>query len=152
MSLEVNATVLDLIMIESAQYFITNNDAEIAYYKLESIGYKVGLSLSEKLTREKSRFLDNLDVVKWICKEFWIILFKKQIDNLKTNHKGVYVLTDTNFKWFQKMSAKGGQQETTKQMFPFLAFPCGVLRGVLCNLGVDCVVIGEVTAIPQCMI
>ena len=34
--------------------------------------------------------MDNLDVVKFICKDFWIAVFKKQIDNLKTNHRVRY--------------------------------------------------------------
>jgi len=33
------------------------------------------------------RFTDNLDVVKFVCKEVWMFLFKKQVDNLKTNHR-----------------------------------------------------------------
>lgn len=40
-----------------------------------------------RITKDRPRFLDNLDVVKFICKDFWIALFKKQIDNLKTNHR-----------------------------------------------------------------
>jgi hypothetical protein len=27
-----------------------------------------------------------------VCKDFWTCVFKKQIDNLRTNHQGVYVL------------------------------------------------------------
>ncbi len=57
------------------------------------------------MTREKPRFLDTLDVVKFICKDFWVSLFQKQIDNLKTNHRGVYVLTDNSFRWISKMSS-----------------------------------------------
>jgi hypothetical protein len=26
-------------------------------------------------------------VVKFICKDLWVIMFKKQVDNLKTNHR-----------------------------------------------------------------
>lgn len=36
---------------------------------------------------ERPRFSDHLEAIKFICKDFWSELFKKQIDNLKTNHK-----------------------------------------------------------------
>jgi hypothetical protein len=32
------------------------------------------------------------------------LLFRKQIDNLKTNHRGIYVLTDNTFKPLTRMS------------------------------------------------
>jgi len=28
-----------------------------------------------------------MDVIKFLCKDLWTILFRKQIDNLKTNHR-----------------------------------------------------------------
>lgn len=46
-----------------------------------------------RYTRERPRFEEkkdhekDLDIVKFVCKEFWIVLFKKQVDNLKTNHR-----------------------------------------------------------------
>lgn len=42
---------------------------------------------SNRFSRERPRFIDNLDVIKFLCKDLWTILFKKQIDNLKTNHR-----------------------------------------------------------------
>jgi hypothetical protein len=53
---------------------------------LEQIGARIGHCLAEKLAK-KERFLDNLDVIKFICKDFWIAVFQKQVDNLKTNHR-----------------------------------------------------------------
>lgn len=45
-----------------------------------------------------------LDAIKFICKDLWTILFRKQIDNLKTNHRGVFVLTDARFQPMSRMS------------------------------------------------
>ena len=61
--------------------------AEQDYSKLEQMGFQVGVRVVERLTLEKPRFSDNLEAVKFICKDFWTAMFKKQIDNLKTNHK-----------------------------------------------------------------
>jgi len=36
---------------------------------------------------ERPRFSDHLEAIKFICKDFWSEIFKKQIDNLKTNHR-----------------------------------------------------------------
>ena len=145
------------------------------YSKLEQMGFQVGVRLAERLTADKPRFGDSLEAVKFVCKDFWTQVFKKQIDNLKTNHKvrpsplplspllrrwdssseavrtaqGVYVLTDNSFRWTSHISqapavpaAGGGSAEAAveaaagaeRMLAPFVAFPCGVLRGALHNL------------------
>lgn len=45
-----------------------------------------------------------LDVIKFLCKDLWLACFRKQIDNLKTNHRGVFVLTDNRFHPLSRMS------------------------------------------------
>lgn len=45
------------------------------------------LTLNVRYTMERPRFSDHLEAIKFICKDFWSELFKKQIDNLKTNHR-----------------------------------------------------------------
>lgn len=57
------------------------------YFRLEKLGYRVGLGLSERFSRDRPQFNDPLDVIKFLCKDIWTIVFKKQIDNLKTNHR-----------------------------------------------------------------
>ncbi|KXS21596.1 transport protein particle component [Gonapodya prolifera JEL478] len=123
---------------------------EAAYLKLEMMGYRVGQALVERLTRDRPRFGDTLDVVKYVCKDLWTAAFRKQIDNLKTNHKGVYVLTDNNFRWLLRMSTEGGPGDASRKAYPFLAFPCGLVRGALANLGISAAVGAEVALIPQC--
>ncbi|RKO94198.1 transport protein particle component, Bet3 family protein [Blyttiomyces helicus] len=142
--------IMEMVQLMQRSPVEAENDKEAAYFKLEALGYRVGMALVERFTKDRPRFIDNLDVVKFICKELWITVFKKQIDNLKTNHRGVYVLTDNNFRWFMRMSSDGGSAETSRQAFPYLAFPCGLIRGALANLGVVTVVIAEVTSIPSC--
>lgn len=39
-----------------------------------------------------------------------MLVFRKQVDNLKTNHRGVYVLTDNAFRPLARMSADAGGQ------------------------------------------
>ncbi|KAF9381020.1 Trafficking protein particle complex subunit 33 [Podila verticillata] len=123
---------------------------EAVYFKLEMIGFRVGERLIEKISKDRMRFTDNLEVVKFVCKEVWMFLFKKQIDNLKTNHRGVYVLQDNNFRWFARMAHDQSSAESVKKVTPYLWFPCGILRGILSNLGIPSVVVAETSALPGC--
>ena len=141
--------------------------------------------------------------MKFVCKDFWMSMYKKQIDNLRTNHQGVYVLQDNRFKMLTQLSnskqyleaaprvstsvtvnSTGGSIQgeylcNSKQyreavprvstslavnitpslyrvviytdvVFQYLAFPCGLIRGALANLGIVCVVTAEVNTMPAC--
>jgi len=123
----------------------TGNDRIKALSDVESIGFSSGYRLVEKITREHPKFKDELELMKFICKDYWMCIFRKQIDNLRTNHQGVYVLQDKSFKYLQSISA-------SKQYFEdssvFLVFTCGLLRGSLANLGIKSVVTTEVVSLP----
>ncbi|EIE88188.1 hypothetical protein G6F57_005786 [Rhizopus arrhizus] len=127
-----------------------DEDGDAIFLKLETLGYLVGQRLIERFAKDKPRFIDTLDVVKFICKDLWLILFKKQIDNLKTNHRGVYVLQDNGFRWFMRMSTDVGGADSAKKAMPYVWFPCGIIRGALASLGVPSVVAAETTNLPQC--
>ncbi|KAF1784741.1 NO signaling/Golgi transport ligand-binding domain [Phytophthora cactorum] len=67
---------------------------EAVIIKLEAMGYDVGCRFAERAARDRPRMLEPLDVIKFVCKDFWIAIFKKQIDKLQTNHRGVFVVQD----------------------------------------------------------
>ncbi|KAF2087001.1 transport protein particle component, Bet3 family protein [Saccharata proteae CBS 121410] len=121
---------------------------EAVFYKLENLGFRVGLGVCERFSRDKPRFNDTLDVIKFICKDLWTIVFRKQIDNLKTNHRGIYVLTDNNFKPLKSMSLEKGVDGTLDRAQPFLFFPAGLIRGALSSLGISATVQAETLALP----
>lgn len=54
---------------------------------MESMGFQVGCQLGERYSKNRAAFEDTLDIVKFLCKDFWTEVFRKQIDNLKTNHR-----------------------------------------------------------------
>lgn len=118
---------------------------EEALAKLELIGYNTGFRLIEKLTKDFPKFKDELDLMKFVCKEFWMAIFRKQIDNLRTNHQGVYVLQDNQFKFLQKVSSGRQYLESAPK---FVVFTCGLIRGSLANLGVNSIVTAEVSSLP----
>ncbi|KAJ8259940.1 hypothetical protein GJAV_G00175230 [Gymnothorax javanicus] len=115
--------------------------------KLENIGFRVGQGLIERFTRDTARFKDELDVMKFVCKDFWTSVFKKQIDNLRTNHQGIYVLQDNKFRLLTQLSSGKQYLEHAPK---YLAFTCGLVRGSLANLGVKSIVTAEVSVMPAC--
>ncbi|KAL1918078.1 uncharacterized protein VTP21DRAFT_3344 [Calcarisporiella thermophila] len=151
----INESCFDFLQMEMVHLLAANADAsekerDAAFFKLEMLGYRVGLGLAERFTKDRPRFLDTLDMVKFICKDLWMIMFKKQVDNLKTNHRGVYVLQDNNFRWFNRMSTEAGTSDAARKAAPYIWFPCGLIRGVLGSFGVVCAVHAETSNLPQC--
>ncbi|XP_074872435.1 trafficking protein particle complex subunit 6A isoform X2 [Carettochelys insculpta] len=103
---------------------------------LEGVGFRVGQGLSERLTKETPSFKGELDVLKFLCKDLWIAVFKKQ---------GTYVLQDNQFLLLSQLSnGKQYLEEAPK----FLAFTCGLVKGALSNLGFDSTVTAEVPVMP----
>ncbi|KAK4455969.1 trafficking protein particle complex subunit 6B [Podospora aff. communis PSN243] len=124
-----------------------DEERDAVFYRLETLGYRVGQGLVERFSRDRPRFNDTLDVIKFLCKDLWTLLFRKQVDNLKTNHRGVYVLTDNAFRPFSRMSTETGGQAVLRAQ-PFLWFPCGVVRGALAAMGINATVQAETSELP----
>ncbi|GAA5961806.1 hypothetical protein JCM21900_003316 [Sporobolomyces salmonicolor] len=136
--------------------------------RIDQMGFKVGWATAERLARDRPLFPttpsapstsaapsslppapvpDALEVVKFICKDVWVALYDKQVDNLRTNHRGVYVLLDGRFAPLARVS--GAEGEVARWMRFALAFPAGIIRGALANLGVTATVTGESAGLPQ---
>ncbi|APA15337.1 hypothetical protein sscle_14g101070 [Sclerotinia sclerotiorum 1980 UF-70] len=124
-----------------------DEERDRVFFRLESLGYRVGLGLVERFSKDRPRFTDTLDVIKFLCKDLWMLVFRKQIDNLKTNHRGVYVLTDHSFRPFARMSTEPGGNALLRAQ-PFLYFPCGIIRGALASMGINATVQAETTELP----
>ncbi|XP_008307987.1 trafficking protein particle complex subunit 6B, like [Cynoglossus semilaevis] len=132
---------------QSNKMQMDNKDRAACVSVLESMGFRVGQGLIERLTRDSPSFKDELDIMKFICKDFWTKVFRRQIDNLRTNHQGTYVLQDNKFTMLTQLS--NGKQYLDHAP-KHLAFSCGMVRGALSNLGLDSVVTAEVAVMPSC--
>ncbi|KAK2594436.1 hypothetical protein QQS21_007840 [Conoideocrella luteorostrata] len=122
-------------------------ELDMVHFRLETLGYRVGQGLVERFSKDRPRFNDTLDVIKFLCKDLWSLVFGKNIDNLKTNHRGVYVLTDNAFRPFSRMSTDAGGQAVVRAQ-PFLWFPCGIVRGALAALDISATVQAEINELP----
>lgn len=123
--------------------------AERAAAKIERLGFGVGYRLCERLAQGKPLAIGgstggegmsggHLEAVKFLCKEFWTEVFRKQIDKLQTNHRGVFVLKDHELRWLRRLPSD--DERARVAAIKMLAFPCGLIRGALSNLGIAAVV------------
>ncbi|KAL9654412.1 hypothetical protein ABK040_010439 [Willaertia magna] len=136
--------IVDLLLQDTSKY-----SKEKAYSVVENMGFTVGVRIAEKLTKDRTtRFSDDLDIIKFICKEFWYEVFRKQVDNLKTNHRGTYVLNDNRFLFLTRFSS-ATTEETNNAAKDYVVFGCGVIRGALSSLGIDAFVTAEINNVPN---
>ncbi|WOK92963.1 trafficking protein particle complex subunit 6B [Canna indica] len=167
MGREVAESCIDGVIIEMVSAYCNRfygSKPELAARRIEAIGYQVGHQLIERYTMERPRFSDHLEAIKFICKDFWSELFKKHIDNLKTNHRGTFVLQDNKFRWLTRVSIDPSSENLeASQDSPVLTpehkvevtsmhlyFPCGIIRGALSNLGIPCAVSADISNLPAC--
>ncbi|KAH6905887.1 trafficking protein particle complex subunit 6B [Coprinopsis sp. MPI-PUGE-AT-0042] len=130
---------------------IVDEEDEPLRARLESIGVHVGANYAERLCVNRGPFTDTLDVIKFVCKDLWNALYNKQIDNLRTNHRGVYVLQDTTFKPIQRVSSHLGRAESLKRAKIYSFVAAGAILGTLTRLGFPPTsVTPEINALPNC--
>ncbi|XP_037955998.1 trafficking protein particle complex subunit 6b [Teleopsis dalmanni] len=139
--------VFDCLHAEIVNYCIASNNKHVDLSTLEYIGFTTGYRLIERLTRDAPRFKDELETMKFICTDFWTLIYKKQVDNLRTNNHGTYVVQDKAFRFLTRISTGSQQLEHAPK---FVAFTCGLVRGALSNLGINSTVTAEVQSIPAC--
>ncbi|GAM90844.1 hypothetical protein ANO11243_088900 [Dothideomycetidae sp. 11243] len=164
---QLSSSALDLLLIELVplSFRIVNELAargaeeddegvrEAVFHRLDAQGYRVGQALAERFSPSTPRPSSPLDSIKFVCRDLWGAMYKKQIDNLKTNHRGTFVLTDARFPPLARMSAdrklgpRAAELALTRAQ-PFLWFHCGVVRGALNALGMDVVVNAETQELP----
>ncbi|KAF6758834.1 trafficking protein particle complex subunit 6B [Ephemerocybe angulata] len=118
--------------------------------RLETIGMHVGTCFAERLCAHRPPFDDTLEVMKFICKDVWVALFDKQVDNLRTNRRGMFQLSDALFKPIQRVSSYLGRGETIKKARLYATLPAGIIRGILATMGYSGTVVPEITSVPQC--
>jgi len=116
----------------------------------EAIGCRLGARLAARVACGRAYSNDALDVVKVLCKEVWPVAFGKPVDNLKTNHRGVFVLHDSKLRWLVRASAREHDPTVQRELASIAAVACGLIRGALESMGVPCTVQSDVSQTPAC--
>lgn len=152
--MEVNSTLFQFLLIELIPSIIESSKSQNLSdnqinLKLELLGFKLGnkfneiilFKLNESFTKTDTK-VNLLDIMKFICKDFWKFVFQKQINNLKTNNRGTFILIDVNFKLFDNLNSNSLQFDNYVNYY--LNFTNGILRGILHNFGYNCNVNNDV--------
>lgn len=127
-----------------------DDEDEDVRIRLEAIGRHVGASFAERLCRDRALFSDALDAIKFVCKEVWVACWDKQVDNLRTNHRGVFVLQDHVFKPLARISSWESRARAARRAKLHAAFPAGLIRGTLARIGLPGTVTPETSSLPHC--
>lgn len=152
---EVNDTLFKFLLIEmvpstiesSQHQHLTNQQINV---KLEMLGYKLGIKLNElllyklndQLIKNEENLISVLDIMKFICKDFWKLLFKKQINNLRTNHRGTFVLVDSNFRLIEHLHMNHPQ--VNNYIGYYLSYVDGIIKAVLKSFGINSLISHDV--------
>lgn len=117
--------------------------------KLENMGFCVGRRLIERQTRDDppKRLENNMSIMRYICKDFWPLAFDHPASRLRTNHRGIFVIEDASFKLVEAIGPLEGV-DAKDAVKKYLVYPCGLLRGALASLGVNCMVDASVESLP----
>ena len=118
----------------------------------QGLGFSVGQRLADRYTKDLHFLSDQLDVIKFLCKDFWLHVFQRQVDKLQTNHRGVYVLHDVQCRTLAHCAPLQGMtaRELEEQQRVLLAFSCGLIRGALSNLGLTATVRADIVKGAAC--
>ncbi|WWC71595.1 uncharacterized protein I206_105553 [Kwoniella pini CBS 10737] len=118
--------------------------------KIERIGLMVGGYIAEKLTIARPPLANHLDIIKFICKDLFLYVYSKQIDNLRTNHRGIFVLQSHSFPPLIHLSSYKGSSNDIEIAKSHLLFPQALIQGALSRLGMQAIVTTETSGLPQC--
>lgn len=103
-----------------------------------------------RLTAARAPIASHLDIIKFICKDLFLHVYGKQIDNLRTNHRGVFVLQSHAFPPLAGLSSFRGAAADLEAARVHLVFPQALIQGALARLGMVATVTAESAQLPQC--
>ncbi|KAI6653724.1 Trafficking protein particle complex subunit 6B-like isoform X3 [Oopsacas minuta] len=126
----------------------TGTDPEQQSTKLRAMGIRAGQVLQERLNLEAPRTQDEVDIVRFVCRDVWTHLYLKQIDKLRTDNKGAYYLIDNEFCLIKQVS---DSMQYLRDLPLFLEFTCGLIQGIFVQFGISAIVTPEVTHPPMCI-
>lgn len=70
---------LEYLLAEAARHYHATTNGPPPAAAIEAIGFRVGRQLVERYTRDKQRLVEQLELMKFICRDFWSEVFRKQV-------------------------------------------------------------------------
>ncbi|GMI20845.1 hypothetical protein TeGR_g8655 [Tetraparma gracilis] len=145
-----------MLLLELIRSVPPSSSTESACATIEALGFSVGRRLLPLAASPGAaepppasppppptlNLAHDLSVVKLLCKEVWAGCFEHQVHKLQTNHRGVFVLKDESFALLADLPNPPSPPESLRlHCVKVLAFPCGLIRGVLAAAGFAGVVV-----------
>lgn len=126
-----NTSLLESLRLITREELIEKRQA------LKEMGMGVGERIISFIVKEHVWTKENNSLMRFICKELWMYLFGRYIDRLQSNNKGVYIMYDYKFHWFQglDMSDAIDRDCIEKYCNIALSWVCGVLKGAFKGMG-----------------
>eukprot|EP00700_Malawimonas_jakobiformis_P002762 EC724900.1.p1 GENE.EC724900.1~~EC724900.1.p1 ORF type:complete len:160 (+),score=16.23 EC724900.1:63-542(+) len=146
MKREISDSAFEIFFVELMRQAKTNPKGLPAATYVEQIAFVCGQKFLER-SCDKKRILNQTELIKYVCREFWTEVYSKQMDQLRRNlqQEGNYVLTDLRFRGLRRFESMHKEDIELH-----LAFACGMLRGALAALNVTATVTAEVAEPPAC--
>jgi trafficking protein particle complex subunit 6 len=106
---------------------------------VKEMGVSVGERIISFIVKEHVWTKENNSLMRFICKEFWMYLFGRYIGRLQSNGKGVYIMYDYKFHWFQGLDMTDSMDRDCIEKYCniTLSWVCGVLKGAFKGIGRD---------------
>ena len=107
--------------------------------QIKEMGLSVGERVISFIVKEHVWMKENNSLMRFICKELWMYLFGRYIGRLQSNNKGVYIMYDYKFHWFQGLDMTDAIDRDCIEKYCSLALSwvCGLLKGALKGMGKD---------------
>jgi hypothetical protein len=104
---------------------------------MKEMGQSVGERIINFIVKEHVWTKESNSLMRFICKELWMYLFGRYIGRLQSNGKGVYMMYDYKFHWFQSLDVSESIDKEAIERYCNLALSwvCGVLKGAFKGLG-----------------
>jgi hypothetical protein len=74
-------------LVERSVFNLALSQGGILESALDAAKYMLTESRAIRFSRDRPRLTEPLDMIKFVCKDLWSLVFRKQVDNLKTNHR-----------------------------------------------------------------
>ena len=144
---EVHDSFYELLIYESIEVLIERHQSlplekrkvQSLHKEIEEVGRTIGRKAIEVISKDVAvKFQTQLDAMKFLCTEFWKYVFSKQVDNLRTNNTGTFILNDDQFKFIARVSNNDMESKEYKDKVRcYEMFVIGLIRGALLNMGFD---------------
>mmetsp|Transcript_114821 Transcript_114821/g.245121 ORF Transcript_114821/g.245121 Transcript_114821/m.245121 type:complete len:185 (+) Transcript_114821:80-634(+) len=152
---EVAESAILFLAVEMASSMRERLGPEVAMAQLDAVGFSTGTRLATRLAASRFPITTQRNVMKWVFKEFWTLLFRKAATRVQTDRRNNYIVQDSCFRWLEQFAPPPGggpDAELRELALLHLALPCGIIRGALFAMGVPCSVTVEVveSQLPAC--